>query len=310
MTKLFKRHLTKLASAVAFAAAPGFVGSAMAAQPEPWQMGMQAAATEVMEDVRWFNDFTLIIVTVITLFVLALLIYCVVRFNRRANPVPSRTSHNTMIEVVWTVVPILILVVISVPSFRLLFKQLDIPEYEMTIKATGYQWYWGYEYVDEGMQDVYFDAIMLSDEQRAELKAEKGLTDREVPRLLATDYNVVVPEDTNIRVLVTAADVIHAFAMPAFGVKIDAVPGRLNETWFNATEPGMYYGQCSELCGKDHAFMPIAIQVVTKEQYAAWSEAAKQDVDEANSLLASMIEEEKNKTAELSASSELKVATR
>ncbi|MDD7911302.1 cytochrome c oxidase subunit II [Pseudovibrio exalbescens] len=282
----------------------------MAAQPEPWQMGMQAAATEVMEDVRWFNDFTLIIVTVITLFVLALLIYCVVRFNRRANPVPSRTSHNTMIEVVWTVVPILILVVISVPSFRLLFKQLDIPKYEMTIKATGYQWYWGYEYVDEGMQDVYFDAIMLSDEQRAELKAEKGLTDREVPRLLATDYNVVVPEDTNIRVLVTAADVIHAFAMPAFGVKIDAVPGRLNETWFNATEPGMYYGQCSELCGKDHAFMPIAIQVVTKEQYAAWSEAAKQDVDEANSLLASMIEEEKNKTAELGASSELKVATR
>ncbi|OKL42711.1 cytochrome c oxidase subunit II [Pseudovibrio exalbescens] len=291
-------------------ATAGFAGAAMAAQPEPWQMGMQAAATSVMDDVRWFNDFTLIIVSAITLFVLGLIIYCVVRFNKRANPTASRTSHNTMIEVVWTVVPILILVVISVPSFRLLFKQLDVPEYEMTVKATGYQWYWGYEYMDEGMEDVYFDSIMLTDEQRRERMQAMGLTERDVPRLLAADYNMVVPEDTNVRVLVTAADVIHSFAMPAFGVKIDAVPGRLNETWFNAREPGMYYGQCSELCGKDHAFMPIAIQVVTAEQYAAWSEAAKTDLDEANTMLASMIEEEKRKTAMVDDATELAVAAR
>ncbi len=310
MTKLFKRHLSKSVGAALGMATAGFAGAAMAAQPEPWQMGMQAAATSVMDDVRWFNDFTLIIVSAITLFVLGLIIYCVVRFNKRANPTASRTSHNTMIEVVWTVVPILILVVISVPSFRLLFKQLDVPEYEMTVKATGYQWYWGYEYMDEGMEDVYFDSIMLTDEQRRERMQAMGLTERDVPRLLAADYNMVVPEDTNVRVLVTAADVIHSFAMPAFGVKIDAVPGRLNETWFNAREPGMYYGQCSELCGKDHAFMPIAIQVVTAEQYAAWSEAAKTDLDEANTMLASMIEEEKRKTAMVDDATELAVAAR
>lgn len=310
MTKLFKRHLSKSVGAALGMATAGFAGAAMAAQPEPWQMGMQAAATSVMDDVRWFNDFTLIIVSAITLFVLGLIIYCVVRFNKRVNPTASRTSHNTMIEVVWTVVPILILVVISVPSFRLLFKQLDVPEYEMTVKATGYQWYWGYEYMDEGMEDVYFDSIMLTDEQRQERMQAMGLTERDVPRLLAADYNMVVPEDTNVRVLVTAADVIHSFAMPAFGVKIDAVPGRLNETWFNAREPGMYYGQCSELCGKDHAFMPIAIQVVTAEQYAAWSEAAKTDLDEANTMLASMIEEEKRKTAMVDDATELAVAAR
>nr|WP_244265790.1 cytochrome c oxidase subunit II [Pseudovibrio hongkongensis] len=273
------------------------MGTASASQPEPWQLGMQAAASTVMEDIRWFNDFTLVIITVITVFVAALLLYCMIRFNRWSNPNPSKTSHNTAIEVVWTVVPILILVVISVPSFRLLFKQLEIPEYEMTIKATGYQWYWGYEYTDEGMEDVAFDALMLSDEDRAAVKAEKGLSDVEVPRLLATDYNLVVPVDTTVRVQVTAADVIHAFAMPSFGVKIDAVPGRLNETWFRADRTGMYYGQCSELCGKDHAFMPIAVQVVTKAQYTAWAEAAKSDVDEANAILASLIAEQKAASA-------------
>ncbi|MTI18646.1 cytochrome c oxidase subunit II [Rhodobacteraceae bacterium RKSG542] len=268
-------------------------GIASAAQPEPWQMGFQPAATEVMEFVHWFNNFTLIIITAVTLFVLALLIYCVVRFSKRNNPEASKTSHNTMIEVVWTVVPILILVVIAVPSFRLLFMQQVIPQYDMVIKATGYQWYWGYEYVDEGMEDVAFDAIMLSDEERAEKMASEGLTEKDVPRLLATDYNMVVPVDTTVLVQVTAGDVIHAFAMPAFGVKIDAVPGRLNQTWFRAERTGIYYGQCSELCGKDHAFMPIAVQVVTKEQYAVWAEAAKSDVDEANAKLAALIKKEK-----------------
>lgn len=291
--KLLKHHLTTIAAFVALGLT-GFMASvASAAQPTPWQMGMQPAATTVMEDIRWFNDFTLIIITAVTIFVAALLLFVIVRFRKKANPTPSRTSHNTSIEVVWTVVPILILVMISVPSFRLLFKQLDIPEYEMTIKATGYQWYWGYEYADEGMEDVAFDALMIQNDERAEIMAEKGLTEAELPRLLAADYNVVVPVDTTIRVQVTAADVIHAFAVPAFGIKIDAVPYRLNETWFRADNTGMYYGQCSELCGRDHAFMPIAVQVVTKEQYAAWAEAAKSDVDDANTLLAKIIADEK-----------------
>ncbi|WP_310621095.1 cytochrome c oxidase subunit II [Flexibacterium corallicola] len=261
----------------------------LASQPTPWQLGFQTAATEVMEDIHWFNNFTLIIISAITLLVLVLLVYCIARFNSRANPKASRTSHNVMIEVVWTVVPILLLVIISIPSFRLLFKQQIIPEYDMAVKATGYQWYWGYEYVDEGLEDIYFDSLMLSDEDRAEKMAEEGLSVAEVPRLLAADYNLVVPVDTTVLVQVTAADVIHSFAMPAFGVKVDAVPGRLNETWFNAQKTGMYYGQCSELCGQDHAFMPIAIQVVTKEQYAAWAEAAKNDIDDANALLASLV---------------------
>lgn len=283
-------------------------GGAQAAQPTPWQIGMQPAATTVMEDIRWFNSFTFIIMAAITVFVALLLLIVMVKFRRKANPTPSRFSHNTTIEVIWTVVPILILLVIAVPSFRLLFKQLDIPEYDMTIKATGYQWYWGYEYADEGMEDVSFDAIMLDDEERAKLKAEKGLTDEQVPRLLATDYNLVVPVDTTIRVQVTAADVIHSFAVPAFGIKIDAIPYRLNETWFRADNTGMYYGQCSELCGKDHAFMPIAVQVVTAQQFQAWAEAAKTDLDDANELLAQLIAEEKKVAA--TATTTVKVASR
>ncbi|MEP3280576.1 MAG: cytochrome c oxidase subunit II [Stappiaceae bacterium] len=284
------------------------MGNAHAAQPEPWQLGFQPAATDVMDDISWFNDFTLVIATLVTLLVLGLLAICAVRFNRNANPEPSKTTHNTMIEVVWTIAPILILVIIAVPSFRLLYKELDIPEYDMTIKAVGYQWYWGYEYVDEGMEDLTIDSIMLDDEGRKERMAADSLTEQQVPRLLAADYNLVVPVDKTIRVQVTAADVIHAFAMPAFGVKIDAVPGRLNETWFKARETGMYYGQCSELCGKDHAFMPIALQVVTNEQFEKWSEAAKSDVDEANKLLAGLIKEEK--LAKKRASEEVTVAER
>ena len=274
--------------ALGAAAACGLGGAALAAQPEPWQMGLQPAATEVMASIRWFESFTLIIITVITLFVLGLLLYCAMRFNSKSNPTPSRTSHNTAIEVVWTVAPILILVIIAIPSFRLLYKQLDIPESDLTLKVTGYQWYWGYEYPDEKYAGISFDSYMLDDAGRQQLMQEKSLTEQQVPRLLAVDNDVVVPVGKIVRVQVTAGDVLHSFAMPAFGIKIDAVPGRLNETWFRADAPGVYYGQCSELCGTNHAFMPIAIRAVPEEQFEAWAEAAKTDVGAANALLAEM----------------------
>ncbi|WP_289033586.1 cytochrome c oxidase subunit II [uncultured Roseibium sp.] len=285
-------------SAAAFAQEPGF---------EPWQLGFQAAATEVMDDIHWFNNMTLWIITIVTLFVLALLIIVMVKFNSKANPVPSRTSHNTMIEVVWTIAPILILVVIAVPSFRLLYKELEIPEYDMTVKAIGYQWYWGYEYTDEGMGDLYFDSIMVEDGERAEVAEARGVSLNEVPRLLAVDYEMVVPVNKTVRLQVTAEDVLHAFAMPAFGVKIDAVPGRLNETWFKARETGVYYGQCSELCGIKHAFMPIALRVVTQEQYDAWATAAQDDLDVANEQLIAAIAADK-KVAEARSIDEITVA--
>nr|WP_244266859.1 cytochrome c oxidase subunit II [Pseudovibrio stylochi] len=272
-------------------------GTAFASQPTPGALGMQAAATTVMDDIRWFNDFTLIIVSAITLFVAGLLLYCIFRYNRRTNKSPKRFSHNTLLEVVWTVVPVLILVVLAVPSFRLLYKELDIPEYDLTVKATGHSWYWSYEYPQQGLEEIALDSSMLEDEDREALKQEKGLSDEQLPRLLATDYNLVVPVDTTVRVQVTASDVIHSFAVPSFGIKVDAVPGRLNETWFHARETGMYYGQCSELCGSRHAYMPIAVQVVSKEQFAAWSQAAINDVDEANDLLASMIAHKSTNTA-------------
>ena len=250
--------------------------SVHAAQPEPWQLGFQPAATDMMARISSFNDFLLILMTAITVFVLGLMVYVMVRFNAKANPVPSKTSHNTLIEVVWTVIPILILLVIAVPSFRLLYDQAT-PEADMTIKATGYQWYWGYEYPDYG--DIAFDALMLEDDE-----LQPGQ-----PRLLTTDNAVVVPVDTTVRVLVTAADVIHNWAMPAFGVKMDAYPGRLNETWFRANKTGIYYGQCSELCGIRHSFMPIMVKVVEKEEFTAWVEQAKVEFasyDEANTNLA------------------------
>ncbi|MFN7167110.1 MAG: cytochrome c oxidase subunit II [Pannonibacter sp.] len=286
MKAIFKRLMAAAAGAAGLAATAGSVMAQDAAGGmSPWQLGFQASASSVMDDIHWFNNMTLGIITVITLFVLALLIIVMVRFNARANPNPSRTSHNTAIEVVWTVVPILILVVIAVPSFRLLYKQLEIPAYDMTIKATGYQWYWGYEYTDEALAGIGFDSIMVKEEERAAVAAARGVQLADVPRLLATDYDVVVPVGKTVRVQVTAADVLHAFAMPAFGVKIDAVPGRLNETWFKAEKTGVYYGQCSELCGKDHAFMPITIRVVTQEQFDVWAAAAKTDLDGANKQL-------------------------
>lgn len=227
-------------------------------QPTPWEYTLQESASPVMDNIIWFHNMLLWIITIITLFVLALLIIVMVKFNAKANPTPSKTTHNTLIEVVWTVVPVLILVAIAIPSFRLLFQQLDVPKADITIKATGKQWYWSYSYPDNGKFE--FDSLLVADKQ---------------PRLLAVDNEVVVPVNKIIRVQTTAADVIHAFAVPSFGIKIDAIPGRLNETWFKATKEGMYYGQCSELCGKDHAFMPIAVRVVSEQAFNAWVEEAK-----------------------------------
>lgn len=263
---------------------------ASAAQPMPWQMGLQPAATDIAHEIRWFEQFTLIIITVITIFVLALLAYIAVKFNAKANPVPSKTSHNTLIEVVWTVVPIAILVVIAIPSFRLLYNQLEIPPADLTVKAIGQEWYWTYEYPD--LKDakgnaVGFDSTMLKDSERTDPVKQ--------PRLLAASDNLVVPVGKIVRVQVTGNAVIHAFAVPSFGVKVDAIPGRLNETWFKANKTGMFYGQCSELCGGEHSMMPIAVQVVTQEQYAAWSEAAKKSLKDANKLLATMTEADEKK---------------
>ncbi|WP_414592681.1 cytochrome c oxidase subunit II [Ancylobacter sp. G4_0304] len=242
------------------------MGSALAGtgQPSPWEINLQGAATPVMESIHSFHHFLLVIIIAVVLLVLVLLVVVALKFNEKANPVPSRTTHHTLIEVVWTVVPVLILVAIAIPSFRLLFLQLDVPKADLTIKVTGHQWYWSYEYPDDG--GFGFDSMMVP---TAELKPGQ-------PRLLAVDNEVVVPVNKIVRIQVTAADVIHSFAVPSFGVKIDAIPGRLNESWFKSTKEGIFYGQCSELCGKDHAFMPLAIRVVTEEAYAAWLAEAKQ----------------------------------
>jgi len=237
-------------------------GAAMAAetlgQPAEWEYKLQRAATPVMENIIWFHDFLFWLITLIVIFVLALLVVVVVKFNAKANPVPSKTTHNTLIEVAWTIIPVLILVGVAVPSFRLLFTELDVPKADLTIKATGKQWYWTYSYPDNGKFE--FDSLLATDKQ---------------PRLLAVDNEIVVPVNKIVRVQVTGADVIHSFAVPSFGIKIDAVPGRLNETWFKATTTGMFYGQCSELCGKDHAFMPIAVRVVTDDEFTQWVAAAQ-----------------------------------
>jgi cytochrome c oxidase subunit 2 len=215
-----------------------------------------------MDNIIWFHDFLLWIITAIAGFVLLLLLIVIVRFNARSNPTPSRTTHNTLLEVAWTLVPVVILVAIAVPSFKLLFLQQTIPPADVTVKATGKQWYWSYSYPDSKFE---FDSLMLQDKDR---KPDQ-------PRLLAVDNAMVVPVNKVVRVQVIGADVIHAFAVPSFGIKIDAVPGRLNETWFKAEREGIYYGQCSELCGRDHAFMPIEVRVVSEKDYAAWLDQAK-----------------------------------
>jgi cytochrome c oxidase subunit 2 len=260
--QVFKRFIavTMMFMGLASGAGPALAASG---QPSPWEMGLQGAASPVMESIISFHDFLLYVITAITVFVLALLLYIAVKFNAKANPTPSRTTHNTLLEVAWTVLPVLILTIIAVPSFRLLFTQLDIPPADVTVKATGKQWFWSYSYPDAG--GFEFDSLRLQDN---ELKAGQ-------PRLLAVDNEMVVPVNKNVRVITTGADVIHSFAVPAFGVKIDSIPGRVNETWFKAEREGVYYGQCSELCGKDHAFMPIAVRVVSEADYTAWLDQAK-----------------------------------
>jgi cytochrome c oxidase subunit 2 len=232
-------------------------------QPSPWQIGLQQSASPVMDNIIWFHDFLLYIITGIAGFVLVLLVVVMVRFNARTNPIPSRTTHNTLIEIAWTLIPIVILMFIAVPSFKLLFFQLNVPPADLTVKATGKQWYWSYSYPDNGQFE--FDSLMLKEGERKEGQ----------PRLLAVDNEMVVPVNKTVRVITTGSDVIHSFAVPSFGIKIDAVPGRINETWFTATREGVYYGQCSELCGKDHAFMPIAVRAVSEQAFSAWVEEAK-----------------------------------
>lgn len=236
-------------------------------QPLPWQINLQDAGSPSAEKMHEFHNLLLYIITGISVFVLFLLVYVALRFNKKANPKPKQFSHNVTIEVIWTLVPILILIVIAVPSFKLLYFIDRTAEPEMTLKVTGYQWYWGYEYPDH--DGINFLSYMIADE---DIDASKG-----EQRLLSTDTKVVLPIDTNIQILVGAADVLHAFAMPALGVKMDAMPGRWNETWVNISKPGIYYGQCSEICGKNHAYMPIEIHAVSKEDFAAWVERAKEE---------------------------------
>jgi len=251
--------------AAAVTLATGLAGAgARAAAPEPWQTDFQPAATPVMQQMTEFHNLLLVLIFLIAGFVLILLVVTMWKFSARRNPVPSRTTHNTMVEILWTVAPIIILVVIAVPSFKLLYHTDTVPKADMTLKAIGHQWYWSYEYPDHGK--VTFDALMVPD---AELKPGQK-------RLLETNNAVVVPVDATVRVQVTASDVIHSWAMPAFGVKTDAVPGRLNETWFKAVREGTYYGQCSELCGVNHGFMPIKVQVVSKQQFAEWVAGKRQ----------------------------------
>ena len=237
--------------------------SALANQPFDWQLGFQKAASESMRDiVNFHNNLLLPIIIAISVFVLFLMVYACIRFRASANPIPSKRTHNVAVEVLWTLIPCLILIVMAVPSFKILYSQDAIPKADVTVKAIGYQWYWGYEYPD---QNIYFDSYMIED---------KDLKENQ-PRLLAVDNELVVPVNKVIKVMITANDVLHAWALPSFGVKRDAVPGRINETWFKAEKVGTYYGQCSELCGIKHAFMPIEVRVVTDEEYEEWLLEAK-----------------------------------
>lgn len=231
--------------------------------------GLQDQYTEVGQYAADFHNVWLVpLITVISVFVLALLLYAMIRFRRSANPEPSRTTHNTLIEVVWTVVPVIILVVIAVPSIKLIQKQYSPPPADLTIKVTGYQWYWGYEYPDNGIELI---SNMLKEQDDPTLpEGARFRTDADGPALLAVDERVVIPAGKTVKFIVTSADVIHSFAMPSMWMKMDAVPGRLNETWVKVDEPGVYFGQCSELCGARHAYMPIAIEVVEPERFEQW----------------------------------------
>ena len=260
------RHLAKLGAAVAGAlGALGAVGSAAAQAPSDWEIDFQTALSPSMERIVDFNFMVTIIIVVITAFVFGLMAWIVIRYNAKRNPTPSKTTHNTLLEVAWTIVPVIILLVIAVPSFRLLYYVDTVEDADMTLKAIGHQWYWSYEYPDHG--DFTFDALMLEDDE-----LEEGQL-----RLLETDEAVVLPAGATIRLLTTADDVIHSWAVPALGVKMDSVPGRVNETWFKINREGTYYGQCSELCGTLHSFMPIKIEAVSQEAFDAWVEMAREE---------------------------------
>lgn len=253
----------RLALALAALLVAAMLFPAFGAEPEPWKLGLQEAVTPTMERINSFHNMLLWVCFLISIFVLALLGYVVVKFNEKANPVPSKTTHNTLVEVLWTAIPIVILVAIAVPSFKLLYYTDKTKDAEMTLKIVGHQWYWSYEYPDFG--EIKFDSNMI---------AEKDIKQGQ-RRLLEVDNRVVLPVGTNIRILMTAADVIHAWRIPAFGVMKDAVPGKLGETWVRIDKEGVYYGQCSELCGINHAYMPIAVEAVSKQKFAAWVEEAK-----------------------------------
>jgi cytochrome c oxidase subunit 2 len=278
-----------LLSAAAIAAGLALAGldPALAQMPHDYQVNLQPPATPVMDRLYDFHTLLVWIITAISVFVLGLLLYVIIRFRESRNPVPSRTTHHTLVEVVWTVVPVLILVLIAIPSLRILYYSDRVESAEMTIKAIGHQWSWSYEYPDHG--NFTFDSYMKPAEELAQGE----------PRLLATDTHVVLPVDTTIRVLITSQDVLHAWAMPSFGVKRDAVPGRINESWVRIEREGLYYGQCSELCGKDHAFMPITVEAVSKEKFQAWvteaqSKFAKVDGTPAPALAAAAPQTQSN----------------
>lgn len=243
-------------------------------QPSPGEMGMQGAATPVAEAIHSFYDFVNVIIISITVFVMLLLLYVMYRFNERSNPNPSTVTHHTGLEVAWTVIPILILVAIAIPSFRLLNLQYSYPKADLTLKATGYQWYWEHAYPELG---ITFETRMLDDASREELIAQNI----PAPRNLAVDNEIIIPVGKTVNTLITAAPdgVIHDWTIPSFGSKVDAVPGRITSTWFKPTVEGVFYGQCSELCGKDHAFMPIAVRVVKEEVFNSWVEAQKQAIE-------------------------------
>jgi cytochrome c oxidase subunit II len=265
---VFKRLTAAVVMIGALLAGASLVGTSVVwagdGMPSDWQMNFQQSATPVMDDIVRFHTGLLYTIVAIAGFVLLLLLIVMVRFNARSNPTPSRTTHNTWLEVAWTGIPVVILVAIAIPSFKLLFLQLNTPEADLTVKATGKQWYWTYSYPDNGKFE--FDSLLVRDVTK--LRADQ-------PRLLGVDNEMVVPVNKTVRVLTIGNEVIHAFAVPSFGIKIDAIPGRINETWFKATREGIYYGQCSELCGKDHAFMPIAVRVVSDQAFATWVEEAK-----------------------------------
>jgi len=266
MTRLFTRKVAARATftlALVLIGITAFAALAWADGPWRWEIGMQPPATPVKDRLTAFHDELLVITFLITLFVLGLLLYVIVRFRQERNPMPTRTSHNTVIEMLWTVVPVLILVIIAIPSFKLMYYMDRVPNPDMTIKVTGHQWYWTYEYPDQN--GLSFDSNIIPE---ADLKPDQK-------RLLDVDNPLVVPVDTVIRVYITGTDVIHSWFVPSFGVQEYAIVGRLNESWMNVEHPGVYYGQCNQICGINHAFMPIKIEAVSKDDFQRWLGDAK-----------------------------------